>query len=80
VTGTSDLDDILDSNLWGGMERMATGCNRHGRDGADAGSSNPVAVIIPPLARMVEPSTGRLQLATMPVMSVASSVWSMTVH
>jgi hypothetical protein len=34
MTGTSDLDDILDSKPAGGCvgQRMAAGCERHGRD------------------------------------------------
>jgi hypothetical protein len=41
---------------------------------------DPVAEIMPPLARMVEPSTGGLLLATMPLMSVASSVCTLTLY
>jgi hypothetical protein len=40
----------------------------------------PVAVIIPPPAMIVESPTGRLLLATMPVMSVASSDCTVTLH
>jgi hypothetical protein len=40
MTGTSDLDDILDSTPSGGgcvWQRMAAGRERHSRDGVKAG-------------------------------------------
>jgi hypothetical protein len=41
---------------------------------------DPVAEIMPPLAWMVESSTGRLSLPIIPVMSTALTVCTVTLH